>query len=448
MLIPDPVLSICRTLHDAGHEAWLVGGAVRDSILHRPAHDWDIATDAHPKTVAETFDRVVLTGEKHGTVSVILDGTPYEVTTYRGDGDYSDGRRPDSVRFLNTIEEDLARRDFTMNAVAYDPLANEWRDPFWGFADTKNGLIRCVGDPVKRFAEDGLRVLRACRFAATLDFDLVPDTEVAIRSSLYAFSRVSVERVRDEWTKALAARHPSVAFRLMQKTGILNVHAPEFASLVGCAQNQYHAFDVWNHTMAVLDACPVGDPGLRLAALFHDAGKPKTIGVHEKTGARTFHNHEEVGAEIADTVLDRFKSPTAERQRVCHLVRHHLIPYELGWAAAAVRRWVRRVGLDHVPSLLTLARADIVGKGPAAVPMRTEAIDDLERRIATMQITETMPVSTKVLAIDGRDVMAELGIGPGPQVGIVLRALLEIVTDDPEANTRERLLVAAHQIPA
>jgi len=448
MRVPISVIHICETLRDAGHEAWLVGGAVRDALLGRDAHDWDIATDAHPRTITEgdLFPRVIETGIQHGTVTVLIDGEGYEVTTFRGDGDYSDGRRPDSVRFLNTIEEDLARRDFTVNAIAYDPLRDVYADPYGGRKDLSIKVIRAVGNPLQRFSEDGLRVLRAARFAATLGFNIECNTMAAIRPSLGTYAQVAVERIQAEWLKAMAAPEPSRAFRVMAETGILGVTVPEFELMFGCSQNKYHAYDVWEHTLRVLDACPVGDPILRLGALFHDVGKPLVKAPHPVTGDGTFYDHEVVGAEVTETILNRLKFSTEDRDRIVHLVRHHFIRYEKGWSKATIRRWVRRVGLENVAPLCTLARADIAGKGPAMMELEPEIIDELESRIATMQVTEVMPTSTKVLVINGKDVMDHLGIPPGPGVGKVLAALLEAVTDDPEANTRERLLDLASKV--
>jgi tRNA nucleotidyltransferase (CCA-adding enzyme) len=440
MLIPTQVRDICASLRAAGYQAWLVGGAVRDRIMGREPRDWDVATNARPDAVARLFDRVVLVGEKHGTVAVVVDGQAFEVTTFRGDGQYSDGRHPDSVSFVGTIDEDLARRDFTMNAIAYDPVSKQYADPFGGMAAVLQKKIRCVGWARDRMAEDGLRSLRACRFAATLEFKIADDVQDAIRATLDVYAKVAPERLHAEWMKTMEARRPSLAFQAMVDTGILGVSVPEMLPMIGCAQNRYHGFDVWGHAMAVLDAVPYGDPVLRVAALFHDVGKPATKGEHPKTGQATFYNHEVVGAEMTGEILHRLKFSTAETDRACHLVRHHLIRYELGDSKAAIRRWVRKVGMGNVASLLALARADIAGKGDATEPRDTSAIDDLEARLDGMQTEEVIPTSASHLAIDGNDIMEHLKIGPGPLVGRHLRHLLEVVTDDPSANTRDALL--------
>jgi tRNA nucleotidyltransferase (CCA-adding enzyme) len=437
---PKDVLHICQVLYEKGYEAWLVGGAVRDALLDREAHDWDIATDAKPEKVASLFRKVIETGIQHGTVTVMLNGQGYEVTTYRGDGEYSDGRRPDEVTFVKTIEEDLARRDFTANAIAYDPIQDLFTDPFGGQDDIDQKLIKAVGDPLKRFSEDGLRVLRAARFAATLGFKIGIETYEAIQPSLGTLAKVSVERVRDEWLKAMLAPKPSAAFDVMLSTYMLESLAPELMPMVGCQQNKYHAFDVWQHTMVVVDACPANDPILRMAALLHDIGKPKSKGANPDTGDATFYDHEIIGEDMTRDFLSRMRFSVRERERVTHLVRHHFVRYESDWTDTAVRRWVRKVLPEHVADLCTLARADIVGKGPSESKLDTKSIDELEQRIKALNEAATMVTSTKLLAINGSDVMARLGIGPGQTVGKVLNALLEKVTDDPEINNREALL--------
>lgn len=443
MTIPVGALEICRELRRSGFEAWLVGGAVRDMLLGKEAHDFDIATNAKPWEVQGLFVRVIDTGLQHGTVTVIIRGGSYEVTTFRGDGIYTDGRHPDEVKFCSTIEEDLGRRDFTVNAIAYDPLTGTFADPYNGREDLANKVLRTVGNPNLRFSEDGLRVLRAARFAATLGFTLDSGTKEAIQPNLHTFSKVSPERVHDEWVKTMKAAKPSVAFRIMADTGMLEVVAPEFIPMIGCSQNKYHAFDVWEHTLAVVDALAPSDPILRLAGLFHDVGKPPTKKPHPVTGDGTFYDHENVGAEMTFTILSRLRFSAEDRDRVVHLVKHHFVRYETNWAASAVRRMIRKIGLANLPSICDLARADIAGKGPARVELEAEVIDHLEARVANMQITEVIPTSTKVLVINGSDIMKHLGIPPGPTVGRILNELLEAVTDNPEYNTVDKLLELA-----
>lgn len=437
--IPSGAKEICYALSLRGHEAWLVGGAVRDALMGRTPCDWDIATNAKPEFVAKLFPRVIPTGIKHGTVTVLMPDGKYEVTTFRGDGAYEDGRRPTEVRFLDSIEEDLARRDFTMNAIAFDPIHEVTMDPFEGRNDIELKRIKAVGQPLARFAEDGLRILRAARFAATLGFEIEKRTKNAMRHSIPTYRKVAMERVCAEWTKALLALSPSIALEIMAETDIIEATLPEMVPMFGCTQNRWHAYDVWNHTMAVLDATPA-ELSVRLAALFHDIAKPATKAVHPVTGDATFYDHEEVGAGVTDALLERLRFSTDVRRDAVHLVRHHLVRYESGWAASAIRRWVRRVGPDAVGPLLALARADIVGKGPAVEEMKAGVLDELEHRIATMTISAPIVTNTSALAISGNDVMTILGIPPGPRVGTELKRLLELVTDDPTLNERETLL--------
>jgi len=449
MKVPERVRFICSILNQAGFEAWVVGGAVRDSILGREAHDFDVATNALPDRVVRLFSRVIETGIQHGTVTVMIENEGFEVTTFRGEGTYSDGRHPDSVRFLDSIIEDLARRDFTMNAVAYDPLTGKFCDPFGGVQDIECMLIRAVGSPEERFQEDGLRVMRAIRFMSTLGFSIEPRTleGMAKIDSLASLAKVSVERVRDELFRIMGSKAPSRSMNAIVHTGVLDVILLEMRPMVGCTQNRYHSYDVWTHTMVTLDHCPDDNPILRFGALFHDIAKPEVKGVHPVHGDATFYDHELVGAKKTDEILTRLRFSTEDREKIVHLVEHHFIRYEHEWSNSALRRWVRKVGLESVPTFCTLARADIAGKGPiATVESENSVIDDLENRVSRLQLTEVIPTSIKVLAIDGNDVMAHLGIGPGPRIGRVLESLLDAVTEDPELNTREKLLELAREV--
>lgn len=428
----------------------MVGGAVRDTLrvllgqagtLDR--HDWDIATDALPEEISRVFRRVIPTGIQHGTVTVLLAGEGFEVTTLRGEGTYSDGRRPDSVRFVRDIEQDLARRDFTINAIAYDPLDDVLIDPFGGVADIERHCLRAVGDPRERFSEDGLRVLRAARFVATLDIELESATEAAIRPSLASYSKVSQERIRDEWCKALLATRPSKAFRVMQRHGLLEITAPELEALVGCVQNRFHAYDVWEHTLRCLDGCPP-QLELRLAALLHDIGKPASREFQEDKGDYTFHGHEKGGAALAHAVLTRLRFSGPMRDKVTALVRHHLVVYDSGWTDAAVRRWLRRVGPELVDDLLALSTADVEAKG-RDVTDELRRISELRAR-ARHALQQGAALSVRELAISGNDLMGALQLPRGPIIGSLLRDLLDLVTEDPELNSRERLLEAARRV--
>jgi tRNA nucleotidyltransferase (CCA-adding enzyme) len=435
--IPEPVLELCRRIERGGYRAWVVGGSLRDVLMRRAPKDWDLATSATPEQVMGLFRRVVPTGLQHGTVTVIFGDSSYEVTTLRGEGGYSDGRRPDEVFFITDIERDLARRDFTVNALAYDPIDDRLIDPFGGLKDMGARVLRTVGRPEERFGEDGLRVLRAARFVATLELTIAEDTKRAIPQTLESFKRVSPERVRDEWMKSFAAKHPSAAFDLMRETGILAITCPELVEQFGCAQNKWHAYDVWRHTMECMDVCDRG-PVHRLAGLLHDIGKPKTRELSDKTGDYTFFNHEHVGARMADGFLRAYRFSTEEREHVVELVKNHLICYTSDWTDAAVRRFVRRVGVERIDDLLALGRADAIAKG-RPVEAEIENLAELRLRIERV-LDEGTALSTKDLRVDGQDVMTRLGIPPGRIVGQVLEALLQRVTEQPELNDREALL--------
>ncbi len=445
--VPEDVRFIVRRLRERGKRAWIVGGCVRDLLRGKEPKDWDVATDAKPEEVKAAFSRVIDTGIEHGTVTVLVKKVPYEVTTLRGEGAYTDGRRPDSVQFVEEIDADLARRDFTFNAIALDPIDGHVIDPFGGQRDLAAGILRAVGDPRERFAEDGLRVLRAARFSATLAVQIDADTERAMGEprSLDTFRKVSLERVRDEWVKAMSASRPSVAFDAMLRTGLLAITCPELLESVGCEQNKHHAFDVWGHTMACLDACPP-EPVLRFSALLHDVGKPRSRAFSDKTNDWTFYHHEGIGADMADPILTRLRFSNDERATIVALVRHHLICYSAEWTDGAVRRWLRRVGAELTPRLLSLGRADAHGKGrPADADL--QAIDELERRASAL-IAAGAALSTRDLAVKGGDLMRALSIAPGPVVGKLLERLLELVTDEPAKNTREALLDEARRFLA
>jgi tRNA nucleotidyltransferase (CCA-adding enzyme) len=443
--IPADVLGICARLRERGKRGWIVGGCVRDLLDGREPKDWDVATDALPKEVKAAFPKVIATGIAHGTVTVLVNRVPYEVTTLRGEGAYSDGRRPDSVEFVEDIVADLARRDFTMNAIAIDPIDGHVIDPFGGRDDLVRRVVRAVGDPRERFAEDGLRVLRAARFSATLEATIDEATRRAMGEtrSHDTFRKVSAERVRDEWMKSMRARRPSVAFEAMRETGLLGITAPELLESVGCEQNKYHAFDVWGHAMACLDACEP-DPVLRVAALLHDVGKPRSRAFSDKTQDYTFYDHERIGAEIAQPMLTRLRFSNEERARIVGLVRHHLVCYSDGWSDAAVRRWLRRVGPELAPMLYQLAKADARGKGKPADD-EIALLERLEARVASL-VAKGAALSTRDLAVRGNDLMAELGVPQGPALGKVLERLLEIVTDAPEKNERAALLAEARRL--
>jgi tRNA nucleotidyltransferase (CCA-adding enzyme) len=396
--IPKPVIEVCERISQAGYRAWVVGGCVRDLLMEKEVSDWDLATSALPGEVQSLFRRTIPTGIQHGTVTVLQRGRHFEVTTLRGEGAYSDGRRPDTVEFVHDIEQDLARRDFTVNAIAYDPIARELVDPWGGLNDLEKRVIRAVGDPHERFGEDGLRVLRAARFCATLAFALDPATEAAIAASLDTFRKVSKERVHDEWRKALWAPRPSPAFAVMRRTGILAVTCPPLSMLDAAT---------FEHTLARVDRCRV-DHELRLAALLLDVDPlPEPL------------------LEWPDGWLRELRCSNQERRRVVHLVEHGRVPADLD--DRSLRRWLRAIGRDALDDVLELARAD---------DQNVEALYERARR----EIEGGLPLEPRELPIDGGDVMTAVGAGPGKYVGEILEHLLEKVHDDPSLADRERLL--------
>jgi tRNA nucleotidyltransferase (CCA-adding enzyme) len=364
-------------------------------------------------------------------------GRPVEVTTFRGEGVYLDGRRPSSVEFGKTLIEDLSRRDFTMNAIAYDALADRLTDPFGGRKDLAARLVRAVGDPQIRFSEDGLRPMRAVRQATQLGFDIDPPTMRAIPDTVGSFRKVSAERIRDELLKLLAAGQPARGIELLRDSGLLAEVMPELLEGVGCTQNRFHKFDVFGHTLATLAATSNPDPVLRLGALLHDVGKPRArMPKEDAPGEFSFFKHEYIGAEMAVSICQRLKMAGAERESVRLLVANHMFFYTPDWSDGTIRRFVRRVGVDELPALLALREADVAGRGFGEDPSKETV--ELRRRVAEVASADAA-LTVKDLAIDGRDVMQLLAVPPGRVIGTVLEALLERVLDDPGLNSREVL---------
>ena len=413
---------------------------MRDYLLGRPVSDFDVATDARPEEVVRLYRRVIPTGIKHGTVTVLWKGLKIEVTTFRTEADYSDGRHPDSVEYAATIEEDLGRRDFTMNAMAYDLLGKALVDPYGGEADLGRSLVRAVGDPVERFSEDGLRPLRALRFAAQLGFEIEAATLAAIPAELGRFRLVSAERVRDELQKMLLAPAPSRGLRLMESTGMLAIVLPELVACRGVEQRGMHVFDVLDHLYASVDAVPP-DIALRLAALLHDLGKPAAK-VDRPGLEPSFHRHEEYSAIASAAILKRLRFPNGLIDEVTHLVRHHMFAYDDSWSDAAVRRFLARVGEDKVERLFALRIAD----GTAITGLRVDprSLEPFRARIESV-LAQSHAFGLRDLAIGGNE-LASIGVPKGPAMGRILAELLETVLDDPELNEKERLLDIAEKL--
>ena len=437
--VPADVTSVLRALRGAGKQAWLAGGAVRDLLRGVQAQDFDVATEALPEQVTKLFPRVIPTGMQHGTVTVLSGDHKVEVTTFRGEGPYLDGRRPSSVTFLGDIDGDLARRDFTVNAIAWDPLAGVLRDPFHGAEDLRRCRLRAVGDPLVRFREDGLRPLRAVRFACTLRLAIEPPTRRAITATLDVFAMVAMERVREELIKLLVrGAPPSRGLRLLLRTGLLQRIIPELVESVRFTQNRYHRWDVWRHTLRTVDEAPP-DLIVRLAALLHDVGKPRSAA--PKEGApeeNTFYDHEKLGARMTVDILQRLKFPRRETEQVALLVAEHNWHFQSEWNDATVRRVLARIGPPELPALWELRRADLRARGRLV----EEGLANQAAAEARFQreIDRASALKVSDLAIGGEDVMRELRIGPGRTVGQILSGLFERVLDDPDLNTRDTLL--------
>ncbi len=433
--VPAHVQHVLDTLTSSGHAAYVVGGAVRDSLLGRAPKEWDVATAALPEQTLSLFPGSDYTN-RFGTVTVFSDAGAVEVTTVRRDHVYGDHRRPDSVTFTDSLTEDLARRDFTVNAMAW--ARDELVDPFDGAADLNARLIRAGGDPAARFDEDGLRLLRAARFAAQLGFDIEPQTLAAMKATAPTAAYVSAERVGAEVSRMLEANPPSTAFAILADTGVLEHAVPELSAQLGVPQGKANGVDLWGHCLATVDGAATVDPDnklLRLTALLHDIGKPPT------SADGHFIGHDEVGAEMARALLTRFAYERGTVEKVAALIGHHMFSYERKWGGAAVRRFIKRVGRDLVTDLLNLRRADNIGSG---LPPDAGHLTELEARIAR-ELEAGSPLSLRELAVDGDDLIEALALAPGPQVGELLERLLSSVIEDPARNDRDVLLSEARR---
>jgi len=412
-----------------------VGGKVRDAVrgIDSPGK-WDLTTSATPDEIQSLFRKTFYLNH-FGTVTVRSGAEEVEVTTYRTETEYSDHRRPDHVTFTRSLHDDLSRRDFTMNAMAWRPPADgkpgELVDPFGGQRDLDARIVRAVGEPRERFREDALRMLRAVRFATLLGFTIDQRTADAIRESAPLAKTLSGERIQQEMVKILSAPKPSIAFRMLSDLGLLAVFFSELEIAKAIPQDKAVAQDVFEHSIVTADATPPDDLVLRLAGLLHDIGKPDTFADGH------FYQHEFVGEAKARDILRRWRFDKETITQVTHLIRNHMFWYQTDWTGSAVRRFVRKVGLENVPALFALRKADNIGSG--ARSPRMYALEALWERVQE-EIRAASAFSLRDLAIDGNDVMAELGIPQGRRVGQILDELFERVTEDPSLNTRERLL--------
>lgn len=422
-----------------GYSCFLVGGALRNYYAHLEPSDFDFATDASPDEVINIFNNVIPTGIKHGTVTVIFKGEHYEVTTFRIESDYSNARHPDSIVYSSSIYEDLKRRDFTINALALNMDNGELIDPHNGLDDIKYRIIRAIGNPVDRFNEDGLRLMRACRFTSQLNFSLENETLTAMTVCRQNILKVSMERIRDEIIRILRTDKPSIAFKIMEATGILKLILPEFINCRNIEQKGYHKFDVLDHLYYSCDGADKNNLVIRLSALLHDLGKPESSGI-DKSGISTFYNHESISAALCEKVLRRLKFSNEIIKKTCHLVKHHMFNYTTDWSDSAVRRFISRVGVEYIDDLFKLRMADQYGmQNRKIVPRQLFLFSERINRLLENEDT----FSIRDLDINGSILQEKLNLERGPIIGTILNELLEAVLDDPSLNKQEKLLEIA-----
>ncbi len=435
MFIPNDVKIILDTLKTNGYESYIVGGSVRDLKIGTFApKDYDITTNALPEEIIRLFEKTIPTGIEHGTVTVMINGEGYEVTTYRIDGEYLDNRRPDDVTFVSNLKDDLARRDFTINALAFNE-EDGLIDYFGGIEDLDNKIIRAVGEPNKRFQEDALRMLRAIRFSAKLDFDIEQKTLGAIKTNCELILNVSNERIRDELCKIMISNNPGKGLRLLEENKLLEHILPEIEASVGFnQQNPHHDKDVFEHILAVVEKCPP-KLNLRLAALLHDIGKPECFTVDEK-GIGHFYGHDIKSAVLSEHILRKLKFDNQSISEISILVKEHMNVLKKP-TDASVKRLINRIGKDLVGELFALQRADALGS--FSPKMRLKEIDRVEEKAISI-LESKVPLSIKELAVDGRDLIQEFSLKPGKEIGDMLKFLLDKVLENPEINSKEELL--------
>lgn len=431
--IPPGAARILRVLEDHGYEAFVVGGCVRDSLLGRNPNDWDITTSALPLQVKALFRRTIDTGLKHGTVTIMENGEPYEVTTYRVDGEYLDGRHPSEVTFTASLKEDLQRRDFTINAMAYSEKKG-LQDLFGGLPDLEKGLIRAVGDPAKRFGEDALRIMRAVRFAAQLGYEVEEDTVQAMKELAPTLSKISAERIAAELEKLLVSPHPE-KLKMAYECGITAVILPEFDRCMETAQNNpHHKYSVGEHTIVSIgNARP--DRILRYTMLMHDMGKPSCKTTDEQ-GIDHFYGHQEVSAQMANDILRRLKSDNETRRSVSKLVRYHDLT--CGLTGKSVRKAISLIGEDLFPLYLEVKDADTRAQSDFRFQEKMDYLEEV-RLLYRKILEEGDCLSLKDLAVNGKDLIAA-GMKPGREIGEVLEAMYRDVIDDPEHNNKDYLM--------
>ena len=439
--LPDDVQEIMSVIKEYGATSYVVGGCVRDSILGKEPHDWDICTPALACELLVEFEekgyRVIPTGLQHGTITVHLNGNNYEITTFRRDGEYSDGRHPDTVEFTSDLIYDLERRDFTINAMAYNSEEG-LIDPFNGCQDIQNRTIRCVEDPNERFMEDGLRILRALRFAVQLNFAIDSLTEEAMFNNKELINGLSMERINSEFIKMINAEYIS-SFVIYSYNRIISELIPEVAPMVGFKQNNpYHYLDVFAHSGKVLEGCRLYNADLitKLAAFFHDIGKPHCY-QDDDNGIRHFKGHGKISADMTDVIMRRLKFDNDTRDKVVQLVYYHDASFEVG--KKYVRRWLNKIGVDQFKRLLVLRRADIMGQSELNRDERLQKLD--AAKVCLEEVLKEKPAfSVKDLEIDGKDVMKYMLMDECPEVGYWLKHILKMVIDGDLQNNRDDLI--------
>ncbi len=450
--IPEVLKKINKVFKKNGFECYLVGGAVRDFLMKKKPSDWDLTTNAFPNQVMSMFKKVIPTGIAHGTVTVHYMGKQIEVTTFRTESDYTDGRHPDFVKFASNIQDDLSRRDFTMNAIAVSLDTGRLVDPFHGKKDIARKIIKTVGNPKERFLEDGLRPIRAVRFSAQLNFKIEQNTYKTLFDNQIKekITSISVERFRDELIKLLKARKPSVGLKILEETGILNFFMPELTPCRNCIQNDgrgYHIFDVMDHCFYACDGAPCEKPLLRLAALLHDIGKPDVRMEHFENGIKivNFYNHEKKSKEKAEILMTRLKFSNAEIKYVCHLIENNMFHYESAWSDSAVRRFIVKIGKDNIDDLIDLRLADMYGKYNKPVRIHDNPacilLNELKDRVEQIEKSSSV-LNMKNLAING-NTLIKAGIPSGKELGKILKELFNMVLENPSMNTEEKLTECA-----